>query len=223
MQENIAQRLEEIQANILSVSSDRPVTLVAVSKTKPAAQIREAFLAGQTHFGENYLQECISKQAELSDLPIIWHYIGPIQSNKTQLIAQHFSWVHSIDRLKIAKRLNDARPAEMPPLQICIQINISNESTKSGVLIAELEGLASAFSEFERLKLRGLMVIPAPSQDVTQQSSQFSAIKSAFDALNNKGFELDTLSMGMSSDYLVAIKNGANMVRVGSKIFGART
>lgn len=223
MQENIAQRLEEIQANILSVSSDRPVTLVAVSKTKPAAQIREAFLAGQTHFGENYLQECISKQAELSDLPIIWHYIGPIQSNKTQLIAQHFSWVHSIDRLKIAKRLNDARPAEMPPLQICIQINISNESTKSGVLIAELEGLASAFSEFERLKLRGLMVIPAPSQDVTQQSSQFSAIKSAFDALNNKGFELDTLSMGMSSDYLVAIKNGANMVRIGSKIFGART
>ncbi len=223
MQATIAERLAQIHAEINQINAPQPVTLIAVSKTKPASQIRAAFAAGQTHFGENYLQECLTKQEELSDLAITWHFIGPIQSNKTQAIAQHFSWVHSIDRLKIAKRLNDARPDHLPALQCCIQINISNETTKSGLLIAELEGLAAAFSSFERLQLRGLMAIPAPTNNPVEQKEQFIAVKKQFDALNAKGLRLDTLSMGMSNDYAVAINAGANMIRVGSKIFGART
>lgn len=223
MSNTITQQILQLNQELSTLSSaDKPVTLVAVSKTKPASAIRSAFEAGQTHFGENYLQECLNKQAELSDLDIIWHFIGPIQSNKTQLIAQHFNWAHSIDRLKIAKRLNDARPAHLPALQTCIQLNISNETTKSGILIDELEGLASAFSAFERLTLRGVMAIPAPSNDTAEQTETFQTIKAAFDQLNAKGFELDTLSMGMSNDYAIAIKNGANMVRIGSKIFGVR-
>ncbi len=223
MQGSIAERLAQIQVEIDALNVAHTVTLIAVSKTKPASQIREAFAAGQTHFGENYLQECLTKQEALTDLDIIWHFIGPIQSNKTQAIAQHFDWVHSIDRLKVAKRLNDGRPDHLPALQCCIQINISNETTKSGLLIGELEGLATAFSSFERLKLRGLMAIPAPTDDLTEQAAQFTAVKKQFDELNAKGFNLDTLSMGMSNDYSIAIQAGSNMVRIGSKIFGART
>lgn len=223
MTDNIAQRLLQLNEEITQANTNNtPVTLVAVSKTKPAQAIREAFAAGQKDFGENYLQECLSKQAELSDLAIVWHYIGPIQSNKTQQIAQHFTWVHSVDRLKIAKRLNDARPLEMEALQICIQVNISNENTKSGISINELEGLATAFSAFPRLKLRGLMAIPAPTEDTDQQIAQFQAVQNAFNQLNAKGFALDTLSMGMSNDYIPAVKQGATMVRIGSKIFGVR-
>lgn len=221
--DTIKQRLDAIQAEIKRLSKpNQTVTLVAVSKTKPAELIREAFLAGQTHFGENYLQECLDKQATLTDLNIVWHFIGPIQSNKTQLIAKHFTWVHSIERLKIAKRLNDARPPELPPLQICIQTNISNENTKSGILIDEIEPLASAISAFPNLQLRGLMAIPAPSDSINVQRAQFKAVKQCFDTLNAKGFALDTLSIGMSNDYPIAIEEGATIIRVGSKIFGAR-
>lgn len=221
--DTIKQRLDSIEAEIKRVSKpDQTVTLVAVSKTKPAEHIREAFLAGQTHFGENYLQECLEKQTALTDLNIVWHFIGPIQSNKTQLIAQHFTWIHSVDRLKIAKRLNDARSSELPPLQVCIQTNISNENTKSGISIDEIEPLASAISTFPNLQLRGLMAIPAPSNSTDVQRAQFKAVKECFDALNTKGFALDTLSIGMSNDYSIAIEEGATMIRVGSKIFGQR-
>jgi PLP dependent protein len=221
--DTISHRLQAIRASIEAAKApNQHVTLVAVSKTQSAAVIREAFNAGQLQFGENYVQECLDKQNALSDLAIEWHFIGPIQSNKTQLIAQHFAWVHSVDRLKIAQRLNDARPAHLPPLQICIQTNISNENTKSGVLIHELEGLAAAFSAFPRLKLRGLMAIPAPTMLIEEQRAQFKTVRACLDLLNKQGFNLDTLSIGMSDDYLVAIEEGATIVRIGSKIFGAR-
>jgi pyridoxal phosphate enzyme (YggS family) len=221
---SIKNHLHAVLANINQVKPTQDkVTLVAVSKTQAASVIREAYAAGQTIFGENYLQECLEKQGLLNDLAIEWHFIGPIQSNKTQLIAQHFSWVHSIDRLKVAKRLNDARPSDLPPLQVCIQTNISHENTKSGVLIDELEALATAFSSFPNLKLRGLMSIPAPTLVVKDQRKQFKQLKQCFDQLNQKGFNLDTLSMGMSNDYTIAVEEGATIVRVGSKIFGKRT
>lgn len=221
---NIHQRIETIKQQIQQVqSTTQQVTLLAVSKTQSASRIREAFAAGQTQFGENYLQECLQKQIELSDLDIEWHFIGPIQSNKTQQIAQHFDWVHSIDRLKIAQRLNNARYNQAKPLNTCIQVNISNETTKSGILIEQLEGLAAAFSSLSNLKLRGLMAIPAPTPDTDLQRQQFSEVKQCFDALNAKGYGLDTLSMGMSNDYVTAIEEGATIVRIGSNIFGPRT
>jgi pyridoxal phosphate enzyme (YggS family) len=173
-------------------------------------------------FGENYLQEALEKQAQLIDLPIEWHFIGPIQSNKTQLIAQNFAWVHSVDRLKIAQRLNDARPATLPPLQVCLQLNVSNEESKSGVAQLELETLAEAFSNLPRLKLRGLMAIPAPTNDENKQRAQFKQVRECYDALRAKGFALDTLSIGMSDDYLIAIEQGSTIVRIGSALFGAR-
>lgn len=220
---SIENRLQIVRADIKTASlTTNQVTLVAVSKTKPASIIREAYAAGQTIFGENYLQECLEKQALLNDLAIEWHFIGPIQSNKTQLIAQHFAWVHSVDRLKVAKRLNDARPDHLPPLQVCIQTNISHENTKSGVLIDELEPLATAFSAFPNITLRGLMCIPAPTTDIEEQRQQFRQLKQCFEQLNRQGFKLDTLSMGMSNDYTIAIEEGATIVRVGSKIFGER-
>ena len=219
----LRKRLQAIHQGIQHAQqTDRPITLVAVSKTQPATIIREAFNAGQIQFGENYLQEALQKQAQLTDLPIEWHFIGPIQSNKTQLIAQHFAWVHSVDRIKIAQRLNDARPHHLPPLQICIQTNISSESTKSGVSVEELIPLARAFKNFSNLTLRGLMAIPAPTIDIETQRAQFKAVKKAYEMLINHGFKLDTLSMGMSEDYLIAIQEGATIVRIGSKIFGAR-
>lgn len=218
----IRERLQAIRLTIEAKNSPVPVTLLAVSKTQPASVMRAAFTAGQTQFGENYLQEALQKQNQLADLPIEWHFIGPIQSNKTPLIAQHFAWVHSVDRLKIAQRLNDARPAHLPPLQVCIQTNISNETTKSGVSIHELEALAEAFSHLPQLKLRGLMAIPAPTKDIETQRAQFKAVKKAYEMLINHGFKLDTLSIGMSEDYLIAIEEGATIVRIGSKIFGIR-
>jgi len=219
----IKARLQAILHDIAQAkSATQNVTLVAVSKTQPACVIREAFNAGQTQFGENYVQECLTKQQSLNDLAIEWHFIGPIQSNKTLDIAQHFSWVHSVDRLKIAKRLDEARPKHLPPLQICIQTNISNETTKSGVSIDQIEALASAISGFPNLTLRGLMAIPAPNQSFEKQHAQYATIKHVFDRLNAKGFKLDTLSIGMSDDYVVAIEEGATIVRIGSKLFGAR-
>lgn len=222
----ISNRLQHILATIQSAQASsqyqQSVKLIAVSKAQPAAAIREAYAAGQRIFGENYLQEALDKQAQLSDLAIDWHFIGPIQSNKTQPISQHFAWVHSVDRLKIAQRLNDARPAQLPPLQVCIQVNVSNEDSKSGVLPAELAALATEIEKLPRLKLRGLMAIPAPTLDVNQQLTQFKLVRECYDALLAQGFILNTLSMGMSDDYVAAISQGASFVRIGSALFGAR-
>lgn len=223
---SIDNRLQAVQTTIqaikLHANCSQHVNVLAVSKAKPAAAVREAYLAGQTMFGENYLQEALDKQAQLTDLPIEWHFIGPIQSNKTQLIARHFTWVHSIDRLKIAQRLNEARPANMQPLQVCIQVNISHEESKSGVLPDELSALATAMTKLPRLQLRGLMAIPAPSGDNQQQRAQFRQVRQCYEALVAEGFALDTLSMGMSDDYEMAIEQGATIIRLGSCIFGAR-
>ena len=222
----ISHRLQNILAAIQlakqTAQCQQTISLLAVSKAQPAQSVREAFAAGQTMFGENYLQEALEKQAQLIDLPIEWHFIGPIQSNKTQLIAQNFAWVHSVDRLKIAQRLNDARPANLPPLQVCLQLNVSNEESKSGVTQLDLETLAEAFSNLPRLKLRGLMAIPAPTNDENRQRAQFKQVRECYDALRAKGFALDTLSIGMSDDYFIAIEQGSTIVRIGSALFGAR-
>lgn len=222
----IADSLQAIQANIhqakLAAKRDDEVRLLAVSKAQPPDKLREAYLAGQRAFGENYVQEAISKQAQLSDCAIEWHFIGPIQSNKTQLIAQHFDWVHAVDRPKIAARLNEARPPSLAPLNVCIQINSSEEGSKSGVDTASLAILAKEISAMPRLKLRGLMAIPAPSKDLAKQRAQFKIVSDAFVQLQQQGFKLDTLSIGMSDDYVAAIHEGATIVRIGSAIFGAR-
>lgn len=222
----IADSLQAIQANILaarlSANRNDNVQLLAVSKAQSAVKVREAYLAGQRAFGENYVQEAINKQALLEDCNIEWHFIGPIQSNKTQLIAQHFSWVHSVDRLKVAERLASARPANLPPLNVCIQINSSDEASKSGVDIGSASMLATAINKLPTLKLRGLMAIPAPTKDLAKQHAQLKIVKDAFIELQKLGFKLDTLSIGMSDDYVVAIQEGATIVRIGSAIFGAR-
>lgn len=200
------------------------VQLVAVSKTQPAAAIADAYAWGQRHFGENYLQEALDKQSELASLADIqWHFIGPIQSNKTRLIAEHFNWVHSVDRLKIAQRLSEQRPAQQSDLNICIQVNIDDEATKSGVSLQELPALAAEIASLPRLKLRGLMAIPAATQDLNQQHSAFATLRKALEQLQVQGYKLDTLSMGMSGDMDAAIAEGATFVRVGTDIFGART
>ena len=184
----ISSRLQHILATIQSAreagSCQQTVQLLAVSKAQSALRLREAYAAGQRAFGENYLQEALEKQAQLSDLAIEWHFIGPIQSNKTQLIAQNFSWVHSLDRLKIAQRLNAARSASQPPLQVCIQLNVDSEASKGGVAIHEVEALAAAIVSLPQLKLRGLMAIPEPSQDRDKQRRQFKQVRECYDALN---------------------------------------
>ncbi len=197
-------------------------SLLAVSKGHPESAIRRAFAAGQCEFGESYLQEALAKIGAMRDLPIVWHYIGPIQSNKTAAIAEHFSWVHGIDRLKIAERLSAARPDNLAPLNICIQINSSGEASKSGVAPAQLAPLARAVATLPRLRLRGLMVIPAPTADVNTQRQSFRGVREQFDALCLVGLVLDTLSMGMSEDLEAAIAEGATIVRVGTAIFGRR-
>ena len=223
----ISDSLQAIQANIvtakLTAHRHDEVQLLAVSKAQSAEKVREAYLAGQVRFGENYVQEAITKQTLLEDCNIEWHFIGPIQSNKTQLIAQHFDWVHSVDRIKVAERLASARPANMPPLNVCIQINSSDETSKSGVDIASQRMLAEAINVLPRLKLRGVMAIPAPTKDLAKQGAQFKIVKDAFVKLQQNGFELDTLSIGMSDDYVAAIQEGATMVRIGSALFGSRT
>ena len=195
------------------------VHLLAVSKTKPAQAVREAYAAGLRDVGENYLQEALSTQAELTDLPLSWHFIGPIQSNKTRAIAEHFAWVHSVDRLKIAQRLSEQRPADLPPLNICIQVNVSGEASKSGCTPADLPALANAISALPRLKLRGLMAIPEPTEDRAAQDAAFAAVSALQASLN---LPLDTLSMGMSHDLESAIAQGATWVRIGTALFGAR-
>ncbi len=198
------------------------VTLLAVSKTFPPALLRAAYAAGQRAFGESYVQEALPKQAALADLDIEWHFIGPLQSNKTRPVAEHFSWVHSVDRLKIAERLATQRPQELPPLNVCVEINVSNEASKSGCSPDEAAALCKAVAALPRLRLRGLMTIPAPTPDPAQARQQFARLRELFDELNQQGLALDTLSMGMSDDLEAALLEGATIVRVGTAIFGER-
>lgn len=195
------------------------VRLLAVSKTKPAAAIREVYAAGVRDVGENYLQEALAKQLELTDLPLTWHFIGPIQSNKTRAIAEHFDWVHSVDRLKIAQRLSEQRPAGLPALNVCVQVNVSGEASKSGCNPDELPALAQAIAALPNLTLRGLMAIPEPTDDPTAQAAAFARVRQLQASLD---LGLDTLSMGMSHDLEAAIAQGATWVRIGTALFGAR-
>ena len=218
--DNILQVSSRIHAATAAAGRDEnSVQLLAVSKTKPAEALREAYAAGLRDFGENYLQEALGKQLELADLPLIWHFIGPIQSNKTRSIAEHFAWVHSVDRLKIAQRLSEQRPADLPPLNICIQVNVSGEASKSGCTPQDLPALAQAISALPRLKLRGLMAIPEPTEDRAEQDAAFAAVQRLQASLD---LPLDTLSMGMSHDLESAIAQGATWVRIGTALFGAR-
>jgi len=198
------------------------VQLLAVSKRHPIEAIQEAYQAGQTAFGENYVQELVEKAEALHELNIEWHFIGPLQSNKTKQIATTASWVHTIDRFKIAQRLNDQRPENLPPLSVCIQVNISGEDSKSGVEGDELAELAQQISKMSRLRLRGLMAIPAPTNDFEKQRETFAKVSALKEQLNQSGYNLDTLSMGMSGDMQAAIAEGATIVRIGTAIFGAR-
>ena len=223
----IADRMQRVLERIHSAEREAgrahgAVALVAVSKTQPAGAIRQAAAAGQQDFAENYLQEALAKQDELTDLPgLIWHFIGPIQSNKTRPIAERFDWVHTVDRLRIAERLSQQRPADKPPLNVCLQVNVSGEASKSGVDLAALPELADAVAQLPRLRLRGLMTIPAPATMLAQQRMPFRILREAMAALALPG--LDTLSMGMSDDMEAAILEGATLVRVGTALFGPRS
>ncbi len=198
------------------------IRLMAASKTFSADDIKIAASAGLQEFGENYAQEAIQKIKTLADPKLIWHYIGPIQSNKTRLISENFNWVHSIDRIKTARRLNDARPDSSPPLNACIQINISGEKSKSGIAPQQLLDLARQISTLPNIRLRGLMAIPAVSKDTDEQRQSFKLVNQYFQSLNKENFKLDTLSMGTSNDLEAAIAEGSTMIRLGTAIFGPR-
>ena len=198
------------------------VTLLAASKGQSVEKILQAFDAGQTRFGENYLQEALAKMLELADKPIEWHFIGAIQSNKTRKIAEHFSWVHSVCDKKIAKRLNDQRPTSLPPLNICIEVNLHHEKTKSGVPISEVKSLTEYCLTLPRLKLQGLMTIPEPKKEFTTQRQVFHELLLLQQSLQQQGVTLNTLSMGMSADIEAAIAEGATIVRIGTALFGPR-
>ncbi len=221
--ENISAVREEIGKAALGCG--RPVAsvaLLAVSKTQGPEKVREAYAAGQRDFGENYVQEALSKISALPLPGLCWHFIGPIQSNKTREIAEHFQWVHSVDRLKIAQRLSAQRPATLGPLNLCIQVNISGEDSKSGVTLAEVADLCDAINGLENICLRGLMAIPAPCDDTAQQRLTFRPLAQLLQRLAVKYPQMDTLSIGMSGDYAAAIAEGSTIVRIGSAIFGAR-
>jgi PLP dependent protein len=223
----IADNLHQVRARIaqacLRVGRDQnDVTLLAVSKTFGPDAVRAAHAAGQTAFGENYIQEAVEKIALLADLPLEWHCIGPMQSNKTRLVATHFDWAHTVDRLKIAQRLSEQRPADKPPLNVCIQVNVDGGPTKAGVPPHEALALAQAVAALPHLRLRGLMTIPEPAPDFVAACAVHIRAKALFDTLNAAGLGLDTLSMGMSSDLDAAVASGSTMVRVGTAIFGGR-
>ncbi|MCS6997436.1 MAG: YggS family pyridoxal phosphate-dependent enzyme [Casimicrobiaceae bacterium] len=228
--ESIALRLAAVRSRIdaaarLAGRAPESVRLLAVSKQHSAERIRAAYRAGQLAFGENYVQEALAKQAALSDLHIEWHLIGPLQSNKTRLAAEHFAWIHSLDRLSIAERLARQRPASLPPLNVCVQINVSGEASKSGVSVEEAPQLIAAVANLPRLALRGLMTIPAPGRDPEALRTQFARVAELFDTIRNGHPGLrdwDTLSMGMSDDLEIAIACGSTLVRVGTAIFGPR-
>lgn len=228
---SIGSNLQEVKRRIAaacaaSARDANSVTLLAVSKTFPGVAVREAHAAGQRAFGENYVQEGLAKIGELADLrpSLEWHLIGPLQSNKSRPVAEAFDWVHTVDRLKIAERLAAQRPAWLPPLQLCLQVNISGEASKSGVAPAEVPALARAVAALppERVRLRGLMAIPEPAGDLAAQRVPHRVLAELLRALNAQGFTLDTLSMGMSADLEAAVCEGSTLVRVGSAIFGAR-
>ena len=223
----IKDNLQQVHARIhdACAAAQRPVqsvTLLAVSKTFDAQAVREAFDAGQRAFGENYVQEALAKFDALRDLQIEWHLIGPLQSNKTRAVAEAFDWVHSVERLKIAQRLSEQRPAQLPPLQLCLQVNISGEASKSGLAPAEVAEVAHAVARLPNVRLRGLMAIPEPAGDFAAQCAPHRALRELFEALRRDGLALDTLSMGMSADLEAAIAEGATLVRVGTAIFGSR-
>jgi pyridoxal phosphate enzyme (YggS family) len=222
----IAERLTQVRLRIAQAAmaagrDPASIRLLAVSKTRPTTDLEAALAAGQTAFGESYLQDALPKITAIGDRAE-WHFIGPIQSNKTRQIAGHFAWVHSVDRLKIAQRLSEQRPLELPPLNVCLQVNTSGENTKGGVSPEETETLAAAVATLPHLQLRGLMTIPAYTPDVEQQHQPFALLRRLQEQLNANGFELDTLSMGMSNDLEAAIAEGATLVRIGTAIFGPR-
>ncbi len=228
MTSEVAPNLARLRHRIADAAqaANRPaddITLVAVSKTQPLEKIREAAAAGQTHFGENYLQEALDKIQALDEHNLTWHFIGPLQSNKTRDIAAYFDWVHSVDRLKIARRLSDQRPDDLPPLNLCLQVNISNEPSKSGVSVQACADLATEIAKLPRLRLRGLMAIPAWSESEAEQRKPFAQLRQLHAELCASGLELDTLSMGMSDDLEAAILEGASIIRIGTAIFGSRT
>ena len=225
--QTIRDRLTAVRQRIdaAALRADRDpggIRLLAVSKTRPAADLRLAHAAGQQAFGESYLQEALRKQSELANLPLEWHFIGGIQSNKTSAIAEHFQWVHGLCDLRHARRLSSQRPASMGPLDCCIQVNVSGEVTKNGVTPAELPSLAQAVSTLPGLRFRGLMALPAPTPDERQQRQAFLRVRQLFDSLRRAGMTLDTLSMGMSDDLEAAVAEGATIVRIGTAIFGPR-
>jgi pyridoxal phosphate enzyme (YggS family) len=226
---SIERKLQQLRQRIgdACTLAERPVqsvTLLAVSKTFGADAVRHAHAAGQRAFGENYVQEALAKIDALVDLrpALEWHLIGPLQSNKTREVAEAFDWVHTVDRLKIAQRLSDQRPSHLPPLQVCVQVNVSGEASKAGVLPADTAALAQAVAAMPRLRLRGLMSIPEPAEGLDAQRLPHRHLRELFDALRSQGLALDTLSMGMSADLEAAIAEGSTMVRIGSALFGAR-
>lgn len=225
---SIAANLQAVRARIAAAcaAAGRPaesVQLLAVSKTWPATSVRKAAAAGQRAFGENYVQEAAEKAAKLAGLNLEWHFIGPLQSNKTRTVAEGFGWVHSVDRLKIAERLAAQRPAALPPLNVCLQVNVSGEASKSGCAPEQGVALAAAIGALPGLRLRGLMAIPEPTGDVARQRRQFALLRHTLERINAElDFRLDTLSMGMSDDLEAAIMEGATIVRVGTAIFGQR-
>lgn len=224
---DITENLKQIQKNVTQLClkyhrKPENVQLLAVSKTKPAESIRTAFNAGQTCFGENYLQEALSKIETLKALPIEWHFIGAIQSSKTRKLAQHFSWIHSVARVKIARRLSTQRPAGLAPLNICLQVNISEEASKSGFKTSEIESAVDDIITLPNICLRGLMTIPASTSELNEQRAIFAQLQAIQKTLQKKYAQIDTLSMGMSSDMEAAIAQGSTLVRIGTAIFGAR-
>jgi len=226
--EPITQNLAAVRARMLATAEragrdPARVRLLAVSKTRPAAAIASAYGAGQLEFGENYLQEALPKLEVLRHHPgLVWHFIGTLQGNKTRLVAEHFAWVHTVDRERIAQRLSDQRPATLPPLNACIEVRLGDEPDKSGVLPEQIPALAECLAALPRLRLRGLMCIPPPAEDVATQRITFRRLRELFEALNRQGHGLDTLSMGMSGDFEAAILEGATLVRLGTAIFGTR-
>ena len=225
--QNIENNLAHIRQQIETAATEynrkaNSISLLAVSKKKPSSDLRSAYESGQSDFGENFLQEAQSKMRELADLNIVWHFIGPVQSNKTRALAESFDWVHCVDRRKVAERLSSQRPESMPPLNICIQVNIDHESSKSGIDPDELIDFAEAIRDLPRIRLRGLMAIPAQRSDFELQREPFAKLKQSLQDLQQRGLECDTLSMGMSHDMLAAIAEGSTLVRIGTAIFGER-
>jgi len=224
---SIPDNLQAVKARIAGAAraagrDPAAVALLAVSKTHAPALIEEAFRAGQSAFGENYVQEALDKMTSLVQLPIEWHLIGPLQSNKTRAVAERFQWVHTVDREKIARRLSEQRPQALPPLDVLLQVNVSGEASKSGVAPREVAALAKAVAGLPRLRLRGLMAVPEPTGDKGPQRARFREVRELYESLKKEGLELDTLSMGMTADMEAAIAEGSTMVRIGTAIFGER-